>query len=245
MAVPENTASEDIERFKVRSTSEIDRLVVAMLESKGFVTVYSDTMQDFLVTGIVGVERKKRHLYLGCGSDEKVNQALLESPQVMFTTTLDHIRIQFTTPALRRLVYDNEATFQADFPSEIIRFQRREYFRLATQILKPIKCYIPVEEGAVETTVVDISVGGLGMLAARQGVPLQAGREYSGCRLELPDSGTFLVSLRIRTTYDVTLKNGVLSHRLGCEFVSLPGYVENEIQRYILRLERERRMFQN
>ncbi len=245
MPIPETSSSEEIERFKVRSASEIDRLILAIMEGKGFVTVYSDTLQDFLVTSIIAMDRAKRSFYLGCGNDERVNQALLDSTSVMFTTTQDQIKIQFSTPAIVRVVYDNEPTFKASYPTEVIRFQRREYYRLATQILKPIKCFIPAEDTLVETMVVDISVGGIGVLSYRQGVPLEPGKEYHGCRLELPDSGTFLVSLSIRTTFDVTLKNGVLSHRLGCQFISLPGYVENEIQRYILRSERERRLFQN
>ncbi len=244
MAVQDTTSSEDIERFKVRGATEIDRLLVAIMEGKGFVTVYSDSLQDFLVTSIVGLDRKQRCFYLGCGSDEGVNRALLDSASVMFTTTLDQIKVQFNTPGLQRVVQDNEPAFKAAFPSEVLRFQRREFYRLATQILKPIKCFIPINDVSVETTVMDISVGGIGVLSSRQGVPLEPGKEYHGCRLELPDSGTFLVSLSIRTTFDVTLKNGMLSHRLGCEFISLPGYVENEIQRYILRAERERRMFQ-
>jgi len=245
MPTQQTTSSEEIERFKVRSAAEIDRLILAILEGKGFVTVYSDSLQDFLVTSIIGMDKKKRVFYLGCGSDERINRALLESASIMFTTTQDQIKIQFSTSSIERVLYENDSVFKAPFPTEVIRFQRREYYRLATQILKPIKCYIPVGEAAVETMVVDISVGGIGVLSYRQDAPLEQDKEYHGCRLELPDSGTFLVSLSIRTTFDVTLKNGVLSHRLGCQFISLPGYVENEIQRYILRSERERRMFQN
>jgi flagellar brake protein len=242
--MPELTASEDIERFKVRSASEIDRLLLTIMEANSFVTVYSESMQDFLVTSIVGLDKPNRFIYLGCGSDEAVNKAILDSVTVLFSTSQDQIKVQFGTGRAERVLYENEPSFKAPYPTEIIRFQRREYFRLATQILKPIKCYIPVGDSHVETTVVDISVGGIGVLATKQGVPLRADVEYHGCRLELPDSGTFLVSLSVKTSFDVTLKNGALSHRFGCQFISLPGYVENEIQRYILRLERERRMFQ-
>jgi c-di-GMP-binding flagellar brake protein YcgR len=245
MPQQDHTASEDIERFKVRSPSEIDRLLVAIMEGKGFITVYSETLQDFLVTSIIAMDRKKRFFYLGYGSDDTINRAILDSPTVMFTTTQEQIKIQFATPRLARVLYDNEPAFRADFPIEVIRFQRREYYRLATQILKPIKCFIPVGDAMAETTVVDISVGGIGVLASRQGTSLEPGKAYHGCRLELPDSGTFLVSLDIRTTFDITLKNGVASHRMGCQFISLPGYIENEIQRYILRSERERRLFQS
>ncbi len=168
MAVQDTTSSEDIERFKVRGATEIDRLLVAIMEGKGFVTVYSDSLQDFLVTSIVGLDRKQRCFYLGCGSDEGVNRALLDSASVMFTTTLDQIKVQFNTPGLQRVVQDNEPAFKAAFPSEVLRFQRREFYRLATQILKPIKCFIPINDVSVETTVMDISVGGIGSGSRRR-----------------------------------------------------------------------------
>lgn len=245
MSLQETHSSEDIERFKVRNATEIDRILAAILDSKVFVTIHSESMRDFLVTSIIGLDRKQRVIYLGCGSDERVNRALLESASVMCTTVQDQVKVQFDISRLERVVYDNEPTFKARFPDEMIRFQRREYYRLTPQILKPIKCFIPVGDALVEAMVVDISVGGIGVLSYRQEVHFEKGTDYQGCRLELPDSGTFLVGLNIRTTFDVTLKNGVQSHRLGCQFISLPGYVENEIQRYILRSERERRMFQN
>jgi len=45
----------------------------------------------------------------------------------------------------------------------------------------------------------------------------------------------------VRTTFDVTLKNGRLTHRAGCEFIDLPPSIETAIQRYIIQVERERR----
>ena len=72
-------------------------------------------------------------------------------------------------------------------------------------------------------------------------VMVVSGDVYHGCRLTMPDGGSFLVSLSVRSTYDVTLKNGVLSHRAGCQFINLPASIESEIQRYIFQLERNRR----
>jgi len=45
----------------------------------------------------------------------------------------------------------------------------------------------------------------------------------------------------VRSTYDVSLKNGTISHRAGCQFINLPISIESEIQRYIFRVERDRR----
>jgi len=43
------------------------------------------------------------------------------------------------------------------------------------------------------------------------------------------------------TTFEITLKNGRHTHRAGCQFIDLPASVETEIQRYIIRVDRERR----
>lgn len=239
--LPEPSSSEDIERFKVRAPGDIDRLLKSIMDDKSLVTLYTESMGHFLVTSIIEMDRERKLIYLGCASDETVNQALAESPTVLFSTTQNQVKVQFKSERLTRVLRNNESLFQAAYPSEALRFQRREYYRLPTQVLKPIKCFIPIDDVSLETVVVDISVGGIGVLSYRQAVHPDAETIYHGCRLELPDSGTFLVSLSIRATYDVAMKNGTVSHRLGCQFISLPGYVENEIQRYILRAERERR----
>jgi c-di-GMP-binding flagellar brake protein YcgR len=43
------------------------------------------------------------------------------------------------------------------------------------------------------------------------------------------------------TTFEITLKNGRLTHRAGCRFIDLPPSVETAIQRYIIQVDRERR----
>ena len=47
-------------------------------------------------------------------------------------------------------------------------------------------------------------------------------------------------TLRIQNTFEVTLKNGHKSKRSGCQFVDLQPAMQSLIQRYILKLERER-----
>ena len=48
--------------------------------------------------------------------------------------------------------------------------------------------------------------------------------------------------ISVRNSYVVTLKNGANSRRTGCEFVKLGAQQEAMLQRYIIRLERERRV---
>jgi hypothetical protein len=66
------------------------------------------------------------------------------------------------------------------------------------------------------------------------------GSTYPGCRIELPGVGTLELTLGIQSLFEVTLKNGAKSLRSGCQFVNLHPSMETLIQRYILRLERDR-----
>jgi c-di-GMP-binding flagellar brake protein YcgR len=134
-----------------------------------------------------------------------------------------------------------EAVFKVRIPREMLRLQRREYYRLVTSVINPVKCMINTSAGLIETVVVDISIGGVGVLAYREEGVLKAGEVYQGCRITLPGTGEFALSLSVRTTFDITLKNGRLTHRAGCQFIDLPASVETAIQRYIIRVERERR----
>jgi c-di-GMP-binding flagellar brake protein YcgR len=149
--------------------------------------------------------------------------------------------VQFSSDQLELVTLDNQPVFRVPLPTEVQRFQRREFFRLPTSLTNPIKCLIPSPQGDIETSVIDISVGGIGILAYESGISVDAGAVFHGCRLVMPDGGAFMVSLSVRSTYDVSLKNGTISHRAGCQFINLPISIESEIQRYIFRVERDRR----
>ena len=60
----------------------------------------------------------------------------------------------------------------------------------------------------------------------------------------MPDIGTIVTTLQIRNAFEVTLKSGAHTWRAGCMFINLPGPMQSMIQRYIIKLERERRALQ-
>ncbi len=232
---------EEIERFKIEHPAEVERILRGIMERKALVTAYSDNNRDFLVTTLVAIDPATKWLYFGAGPDAATDQALLASARVSFNTAHDQVRVLFTSDSLSESELNGESMLRAPIPNELLRFQRREYYRLPTPMSHPVKCSISLEEGMLDTTVVDISIGGIGVLAYSQDVELREGGIYHGCRLSLPDAGNYLVSLRIRAVYEQTMKNGVISRRVGGQFIDLAASVETDIQRYIIRVERERR----
>lgn len=232
---------EDSERYLVTHAHTIERILKEVLDAKSIISLYVDHGQDFMLSSIVALDTERGILMLEQGVDQDFNQQLLDAGRIICTTTHDQVHIQFTGADLKPARLGNEAVFQVSLPRELLRLQRRDSYRLATSVLNPVKCMINTGSRFLETVVIDISIGGIGILAYEGSGLLKAGESHHGCRIALPGTGEFAVSLNVCTTFDVALKNGRVTHRAGCQFVDLPPSVETEIQRYIIRVERERR----
>ncbi|TCJ17231.1 flagellar brake protein [Parasulfuritortus cantonensis] len=233
---------EEIERFRIDHAGEIERILRAVMAKRALVTAYCEDERDFLVTTLVALDSAKHALYFGTGPDAAIDRALTVSRVVTFNTSHDQVRVVFKTPAMTVVERDGEKLLRADMPAELLRFQRREYYRLPTPMTHPVKCQIDLGGYVLDAVVVDISIGGVGLLAYSQDAALKEGEVHHGCRLSLPDAGSFAVSLRVRTVYEQVMKNGLASRRLGCQFIDLAPSLETDIQRYIIRVERDRRL---
>jgi c-di-GMP-binding flagellar brake protein YcgR len=48
-------------------------------------------------------------------------------------------------------------------------------------------------------------------------------------------------TLRVRSIFEFSTRSGAKHKRAGCQFIDLPGPMLTLIQRYIIRIERERK----
>ena len=234
-------STEDSGRYLVAHPREIERMLREILDDKGIVAIYGADGGDFILSTLLEIDADKDRILLEQGVDQEMNARLLAGQTCTFATTHDQIHIQFSSARLDSARFGDEAAFRIPMPKEVLRLQRREYYRLVTSVVNPVKCLINTRDGLMETTVVDISIGGVGVLSYAQEGRLKAGEIHHGCRIALPGAGEFALGLKVRTTFDVTLKNGRLTHRAGCEFIDLPPSIETAIQRYIISVERNRR----
>jgi c-di-GMP-binding flagellar brake protein YcgR len=78
-------------------------------------------------------------------------------------------------------------------------------------------------------------------MAPPEGIEFETDHLFDNCRIDLPDVGTITATLRVRSVFEFTLRSGVRSKRAGCQFIDLPGPMMTLIQRYIIRVERERK----
>jgi c-di-GMP-binding flagellar brake protein YcgR len=112
-------------------------------------------------------------------------------------------------------------------------------------VTRPLKCTMPVADAdgnvqPVTTNVVDLSGGGLAMSVPKDMV-FDKGMEFGDCSIELPEIGTITISIIVRNVFEVELRSGARISRAGCEFVKPSGQALTLIQRYIMKVERERK----
>jgi len=208
-------------------------------------TAHFNQGNDFILTSIIEVDVDRNTVILDYGANAALDRRILDAGKIVFITAQDKVRIQFSVNHIEKTSYDGAPAFKKKLPDSLIKLQRREYYRLSTPISKPLLCAFPLEGGAKANLVIaDISIGGIGVVNPPPNFKFEIGTKYPGCYFVLPEIGTIMASLQIRNAFEITLKNGSRTMRAGCMFINLPGTMEAMIQRYIIKLERERRALQ-
>ncbi|MBL8490219.1 MAG: flagellar brake protein [Rhodocyclaceae bacterium] len=227
--------------FLIRAKGEIAFHLKAILAEHALVAAHYSQANDFLLTSLVAVD--ERFVFLDVGKDPEVNRRLLAADRIVCVTHHDKVKIQFALRRLDNAVADGRGAFRAELPDRMLRLQRREYYRLVTPAARPLRCHIPMPGGATSlaATVLDISGGGLAVVVPPEGVEFTPGTVFPACRIELPEVGSLVTDLRVKNLFEVTLRNGVQVMRSGCQFERLPGPMLTLVQRYILKVERERK----
>jgi c-di-GMP-binding flagellar brake protein YcgR len=184
-------------------------------------------------------------IFLDLGASEEMNRKAVETKKLFCVTQLDKVKIQFILRAVRTVETTSGPAFFAPLPESVLRLQRREYYRLAMPIARPLKCVLtfPATEGearVLEANVGDISGGGLCLVSIPLGEPIETGLELD-CKLDLPEVGLVKSRIVVRSAFETATRSGHKSRRAGCEFIKLPGPMLTLIQRFIIKIERERK----
>jgi len=230
--------------YQVESRREIIVLLRQIHANKQLIRMLIKGEADVCVTTILEVDAERGTIVLDCSPAPDQNKRALNAPKVSFETTLDKIRILFSTDGLVASSFEGSPAFTAAIPESLIRLQRREYYRMATPVSNPVRVSIPLPlehgGGMGSFPIADISCGGIAILDNKLVLGNTIGNEYTNCRLDLPDVGIVTCTLQVRNSLDLTLLNSKTNRRLGCQFGSMSRAGMSAVQRYITFLERER-----
>lgn len=226
------------EQFRVAGKVEILRMMEQLAEHHELLCIYVDATDRFGLSSVLAVT--ERSLVLDMPSNALRNEIVAAS-QLYCVSSLQRVKLQFDADAPSEIEWQGQPALEVPLPQSVLRIQRRDYYRLTVPLGQPLSCFFPAGHGEeFEVSLVDISVGGIGILGYVPGLRLTAGTVYHGVRIELPEAGTVVGDIEIRSSYTVTLKNGIKTVRTGGQFINLPGPMQSLVQRYITRVERER-----
>lgn len=231
-------------QFMLRTPAEVQIVLRGLFDHVSQITVFFNEGKDMLLTTLAKIGND--HLILDYGPSSEINRKALEAEKHFCVSTLEKVRVQFILRGFAKVEHEGRAAFRCTLPEELLRLQRREYYRLITPIMRPLKCTIPIPlpDGNIhihQANVFDISGGGIGVSAPEEHIPFDRDIELSNCRIDLPEVGFIVGTLRIRSVFDIVLRSGAHMRRAGCEFIKLPGPMMTLIQRYIIKVERERK----
>lgn len=230
--------------YQVESRREIIALLRGFKEKNQLISMFINNGSEVFITSVLEIDDTNNIVIIDSAPGAEANQRIVEASQIFFDGLLDRISIQFSSSRLQRTTYDRRPALQMPIPSSLIRLQRRENYRINTPVSSPIKCLIPmlVDEVSMvgKFSLVDISCGGIAILDDQRQLNIAVGTRYTDCQVDLPGIGLLEINLEIRNSQDLTLLNGRTTRRVGCEFLNLSSRTLATVQRYIMKLERER-----
>ncbi|MBK7357370.1 flagellar brake protein [Propionivibrio sp.] len=232
---------EDIERCTLSGSREILFQLRSLIKHSERVSVTFDEGRQSFLTVLIDISADDGQLIFDIGGSEETNRAFLKAERCQFAGILEGIRIQFYVKQARMVKINGEHVFTVDLPSSILRLQRRDAFRLHLPTTKPYICR--VRRGSANEKALplrDISVGGIGTQVAEQLAydPLE---RLENSWIDLRESGIFTVTLEVRYIQSTESRSGKPLWHMGCRFLNLTAHDETLIQRFMARVEAERR----
>lgn len=233
---------DDLSRFLIRSPTQIGQMLSAICDHREIVTAYFNRGRQFLLTAIVHVDVPGRRLVIDRGSDETTNARLLESDRIVMVSAHEKVKVQFSVKQVRESEYEGEPAFSVALPAELLKLQRREFFRVRASASEPVRMRLLL--GGIQPVhleALDISIGGVSAFVQLPPGRREIGTRFPDASLQIGVGSSFAVALELRNVNEVRLRNGTDSTRAGFMFIDLPEFAQKQIQRYLMRVERERR----
>ncbi len=230
--------------YVTKSRLEIRRILNSIIEQAAPVTVPVGG-DDFFLTSIVGIDEDEDFLFFACTENNQHTEQMLDQENMLCSTSLEKIKIQFGCRPIEFTPYEGQQTLKTEVPRELMRLQRREYYRMMTPANPPVKCTLSTRRGAtpvnLEFSLLDISCGGVAIITPPEIFAPALGTVYT-CLIHLPGTNPLRAQVQARNAFMITLPDGKLTERSGFAFINLTENQVSAVQRFIMELERQRKV---
>lgn len=157
---------------------------------------------------------------------------LLEAEEVTAVAYPGSVKLQFDLHGLVLVRGAASAVLQCGLPDELLRFQRRDTFRVCPPVHSPV-AYLrhpAIPDMSLALRVLDLSLGGCALRLPDDVPALQPGTRIGGVTIELDPETRLRVELTLQ--HLTHLGHGSVT-RIGCEWQLLRAEDERALQRWI------------
>ncbi len=229
------------DKYLIRSAREIQLTLQAIAKGAKPVIMYYNHEKSLMKTLLLCAT--SNGIWLDFSQNEEENRAFLMANEVVMVTMHQGAKVQFTCEDPIVATYAGNSAYYFPLPAQILRLQRREYFRVPIIGDILLKCAIPLWKEKTTTmqeiTIQDISVGGIQLIGKEIGMGLQEGEIYHNCSINLPEVGTLVVDIEVRNLFDLPAADGSVIKHAGCRFLSLDNQQTILLQRFIGQMQRK------
>jgi c-di-GMP-binding flagellar brake protein YcgR len=143
-------------------------------------------------------------------------------------------------------MHGGRRAFAADLPRNLLRLQRREFFRVTLPLAHQPLCSLDGPElPLLRLPIQGLSIAGLSFIQAPEALaPFEPLAQIPRCRFDIGEAGYSLVihcAVEVRYITEIAARAGRIVSRMGCRFIDPSAALQNHVQRYMMRIERERR----
>jgi c-di-GMP-binding flagellar brake protein YcgR len=236
----------ELDNFQVKAPSEIIALLRTLQQQQTRIALSAPNGAS-LSCSVSVIDAERSALSLAVDPADVQLQALLSADEITAVAYLDQIRLQFEldSPVLINGAAGSQPTLlRCPSPGLMYRFQRRQSFRVQSSLRTPQVHLIHPSRPDLPLSlrILDLSLGGLGLLLPPEVEPFPAGCELASAQVVLARDTRFQADLRLQNTRVIDAKG---SCQLGWTFVRLDAEAALQLQRYIDQAQILGRMMRN
>ncbi len=247
MDTPLSTASPQadeltVSTFCLRSASEISTLLEQLRDHAVLINLYAPD-GPVITAQVWTVDEAADTVSFSVDPEHPSLQSLIESDEATAVAYLDSVKLQFDLQNLMLVRGAVDSALHCTFPREVLRFQRRNSFRvqpLSRTQPKALMRHPMIAEMQLELRVLDISLTGCALLLPHDVPALPAGIQINDVRFVLDMSTRLTVDLHLH--HVTAFNHQAQGVRLGCEVLSLNADTQRVLQRYIDQNQKQRRL---
>lgn len=233
------------DHFRIDDPAEIGALVRDIVRAQSLVTAtFGEDDLDAFLTVVTAADAESDTLEIDAPVNPRQRRLLLAAARVHLSYELQRVRHRFT--AYRPWEPEpGGPTIRLTMPDVLLRFQRREYFRIEVPLGSSLEVRLPSPRHGLAkplpVRVLDISLGGIGVRMRPPHPFLELGMVIPDVAIDLPDVGIVDVSLEVRNLLQVAV-GGRQETRIGFRFAGMHPTYAILVQRYINALQARRRL---